>query len=665
MDFPGINTLFFPFLNAIKDGQTYDRERIAQRMSTQLQLSDEQLRMTTKNGVPLLKHRLALCEGLLVKAGFVFREKNDAAESVTFTISPLGFRQLQRKSDDLTLGYIQTFYTGKVYRGSGSSDTTSTVELDLFDEFSKLPDPYKVFHSVSWIAHDSRYGSVGEADFIIAHPQYGILVIEVKGGHITLERQGNHQRWLSRNYHGVQNDIGDPIAQAERNRRNLRAWLANDRRTQYLNFAIFPAVAFPDMVVEQDIRPDCPKDIVIDANRVKNPEKTMREIFQYWHSRADRKNESMSGQAAVDALVEMLIPSRKLGDSVSVIFERERRKIEALTRRQFHILSTLQNFRRAAIVGGAGTGKTMLAMEKAKQLAIAGFRVLFLAYNRNITEWIKRTLAEENITVATFHSFVAQALRWADIHRPADERSDEFYQEAPNLLMDAARQLRDDNYELLFDAIIVDEAQDFDDTWWIALTDVLKSQENGILYVFFDDNQRLYQEMSNIPIETPPLHLIENCRNTQSIHTAMLPYAVDLVDSFCEGPEGRPVRNIEADTPEAQRRELRRLFHTLVAENGIETDEIVVLTPVAEKNSQWKTGEMLGNFVITWELDTNLSNAIRVSTIHGFKGLETSIVILTELHKNRHDSTLNQLLYVGLSRARHDVYIIGLLPKPI
>jgi len=338
---------------------------------------------------------MAFCEGLLVKAGFVFRKSHPEDRSQdTLMISPIGVKQLFRKPDDLTVGYLRTFFEGKVFRGAGSNDTTSTAELELFDAFEKLTDLYQVFHSVSWIAHETRYGSVGEADFIVAHPQHGVLVIEAKGGEIALERHGNHQKWLSIDYRGKKHEIGDPIAQAERNRRNLHAWLKNDRRTQRFAFAIFTAVAFPDTIVEHDIRPDCPKEIVIDAKRMQSLESTIKEIFEYWHKHADRKNASMGGKAAVDALIDLLVPSRKLGQSISVIFERERKRIDDLTRRQFHILNLLHHHRRAAIVGGAETGKTMLAMEKAKQLALSGFRVLFLAYNRNITNWVSRNLRD-------------------------------------------------------------------------------------------------------------------------------------------------------------------------------------------------------------------------------------------------------------------------------
>ena len=51
----------------------------------------------------------------------------------------------------------------------------------------------------------------------------------------------------------------------------------------------------------------------------------------------------------------------------------------------------------------------------------------------------------------------------------------------------------------LFDPIIVDEAQDFEDTWWIPLPDLLKEPDNGVFYVFFDDNQRIYTQISNGP----------------------------------------------------------------------------------------------------------------------------------------------------------------------
>jgi superfamily I DNA and RNA helicase len=405
--------------------------------------------------------------------------------------------------------------------------------------------------------------------------------------------------------------------------------------------------------------------MIIDARRVQNLEKTLLEIYAYWRDHADERNKRMSGQSAIKALVELIMPTRMLGQDVSIIFERERKKIDELTRRQFYLLNVLRQHRRAIITGGAGTGKTMLAMEKAKQLANANFRVLFLAYNRNITQWIAATLRDENITVATFHSFARQAAKKAGVSIPRD--GDTFFQQAGDLLIEAAEWLRANEPDQLYDALIVDEAQDFEEAWWIALTEILRSPDHGVMYVFLDDNQQLYDRTRKIPIETEPLILSDNCRNTRHIHATMRAYAGHHADeTTCEGPEGRPIEIIEADTPAAQRDELKALFGELVHHKGVRAEDIVVLTISGQERSQWREGDALGKFILTWDLETTADNAIRVSTIHSYKGLETAVVILTELDKLRRDSANhNQLLYVGMSRARHDVYIIGHLPKPI
>lgn len=56
--------------------------------------------------------------------------------------------------------------------------------------------------------------------------------------------------------------------------------------------------------------------------------------------------------------------------------------------------------------------------------------------------------------------------------------------------------------------------------------------------------------------------------------------------------------------------------------------------------------------------------AIRVSTIFAYKGLESAVVILTELDMASREEILDQLIYVGMSRARHHAVVIGPLPPP-
>jgi len=143
------------------------------------------------------------------------------------------------------------------------------------------------------VRQKQRY--VGEVDVIIAHRQHGVLVLEVKGGQVALERKGNNSEWISRARNGRIHGVNDPCEQAERNRRALGDWLAEDSRTRGLRFAIFPAVALPDSRVDKDIRPDCPQDIFIDIRHLGNLEKRFVGNIQLLELSCRRKKRSDGG----------------------------------------------------------------------------------------------------------------------------------------------------------------------------------------------------------------------------------------------------------------------------------------------------------------------------------------------------------------------------------
>lgn len=647
MPIPPQNDFFRPFLDILSNGQNYTRAQIFARLMAHFGI-DEQTAATHRG---VLNNRVAWCDVYLCKAGWVSKKRHHHdSQQDEFRITSLGIREW-RANEKITAGYLQRFYRSKVHRGAGADDSVSEAEHRLVEAFESLPDDFTILHSVRWFAKEQ--GTVGEVDFLIAHPNYGVLVMEVKGGAINIE----NGRWYSTNQMGQTYEIKDPCEQAERNRRALSNWLAEDPRTKTVSYALFPAVAVPDSRVIGHIRPDCPEDIFIDMSHLEALEARLLAIFRYWGMRADKRNARMDGKEAVQRLIDLFIPTYSLQPRIADIFARERRKIDALTEQQFVILRALKTRKRAAIVGGAGTGKTMLAMEKAQQLLDANYRVLFLCYNKPLQNWLERAMEHPNLMVATFHGIVGHTCTWAGYQHPY--RGNEFFTKAADVLADTLPYLTD---EQRFDAIIVDEAQDFDDTWWIPLPDLLRDPEKGVFYVFFDDNQRIYKQISNIPMSEEPFFLNDNCRNTQHIYAQLLPYMQDRYETVCIGPEGRPVEILSADTPQAARKVLRSRLAQLVNEEGLSTEDIILLTPKSQKNSQWKPDEMLGNFILSWNLDTEMNNAIRVASIFAYKGLESAVVILTELDQAR-EEVRDQLIYVGLSRARHHVIVIGDLPQ--
>jgi superfamily I DNA/RNA helicase len=309
----------------------------------------------------------------------------------------------------------------------------------------------------------------------------------------------------------------------------------------------------------------------------------------------------------------------------------------------------------------------MLAVEKARQLAASGSKVLLLCYNGNLARWLNEVMTKTpNVTIMTFSGLVrAAADQWAKLPPPVNK--DDYFDKAEDILFDAlgiVRSIPAAIEEHLFDAVIVDEAQDFKQDYWIPVAELLKDKTNGVFYVFSDDNQRIYAQLADIPLidAYAPLTLSDNCRNTQSIFRLLRPYTKTTLQTTCIGPEGRAIDIKPTANDVDTKKTLQATLHQLITENGVHLSQIVILTPRNVEKSQWKEGMVLGNHKLTWTMSQPEKSAIRVSTIHSFKGLESPIVILTELD-HAYAETRDQIIYIGVSRARNHLIIIGTLPE--
>ncbi len=410
IEIPPQNAFLVPFLRALSTRHSLTRAELIAQLLTEFQLPPSALHI--KQGhQSIIINRVGWCDTHFVRAGMVMKDPHPTdSQQDRFRITPFGLRELSDHADKITVGYLQKFYLGKVLRGAKADDSTSEAERTLYEAFDKLSDDWTVIQGVAWISKDNA--TVGEIDFLIAHPKHGVLVMEVKGGIIAVQN-GN---WTSTSMNGRVVPIQDPCSQAERNRRELKKWLALSSTTRQHRYAIFPALAFPDSQFKGDVRPDCPQDIVLDIRHLDNIEARLLEIFTYWHSRADKDNQKMDGRKAVEGLVSLFQVTQSFQPQIVEIFKRENKQIDQLTQSQFKILRQLRRIKRAAIMGGAGTGKTLLAMEKAHQLLTDGFCVLVMCYNRNLQAWLELKLVHEGLVVSTFHSMVEKARQWAGFH---------------------------------------------------------------------------------------------------------------------------------------------------------------------------------------------------------------------------------------------------------
>lgn len=178
-----------------------------------------------------------------------------------------------------------------------------------------------------------------------------------------------------------------------------------------------------------------------------------------------------------------------------------------------------------AVVGGPGTGKTVIALERLKQVLKNGVSACYIAYNRNLVQYadymIKETMntAESGI-VRTLYSWLGKVyydatgdyIRYDFNNYDWDEIGTKIDEALENKIIDK------------IPIIIVDEIQDFPPE---ALTIINKMGDT--INIFVDDNQKIDIDniydiftaqgtaLSVFNLEENFFDLTENFRNTREI----------------------------------------------------------------------------------------------------------------------------------------------------
>ncbi len=231
-----------------------------------------------------------------------------------------------------------------------------------------------------------------------------------------------------------------------------------------------------------------------------------------------------------DKLIDILTPSCNIFASLEDKIASFHQRAEfVLTDEQNRILEETEEDNRKLFLGAAGTGKTFIAMEKARRCAAVGKRVLLTCYNKNLVGWLRENVKDANVTVDHFHGFLTDVLTEQDILTPEEIREDtEFFNEVlPNAGFDYYASIPDNQK---FDTIIIDEGQDFQELWLLCLETMLKV--DGELYIFADPNQNLFQgglEGLRRRCDISKHKLTYNLRNADTINSWLAPYAGSII----------------------------------------------------------------------------------------------------------------------------------------
>lgn len=295
-----------------------------------------------------------------------------------------------------------------------------------------------------------------EIDLLVVWPGVGIAALEVKGGHVV-RSDGVWWQGSGSGRHRI-----DPVGQV-RDAKHVLLRLLERHGFAAARSRVAHLVALPHTLVPSTWdAPELPRTMLLDRDAVANG----AEAVQILRRAIDDHGTGHTplDVPAADALVTWLtggFPSQAETLAAAAQYEDH---LDRLTREQAHALRYLDVMPRVHVVGGAGTGKTWLALEAARRRARAGDRVALMCYSRGLGRYLERTTStwparERPAYVGLFHEL---PVRWGAA--PGDDADPADWEERlPRDLGDLAAQRPPAD---LFDAVVVDEAQDFGDAWW-------------------------------------------------------------------------------------------------------------------------------------------------------------------------------------------------------
>lgn len=507
----------------------------------------------------------------------------------------------------------------------------------IFSALEKLSDDYYVFHSFRITTVKSGILHESETDFVIFNRKRGIICLEAKAGQVRYS-QGEWRYGDNRPMHN-----GGPFNQADANKWKLMKYFESRGETAFLDRCKFlHAVWFPSIsneyLAQLTLPSEADRRLILTKEALEDPTPYIESIYDLEIPGGKKTDVSVTDSQRI--VRNILCPEFNVFPSASFNADLKKIVFHRLLREQAGILNFLDEQKTAVINGAAGTGKTMIAAEKALRHAVQGEKVLFLCYNVQLKEYLEQNYANENIEFYTIAGF---ACKMCGTSTPD---------------FDKLKQKLDDMYlseRFPYKHVIIDEGQDFgmDD---IEESDILQAikdiitdntELDGTFYIFYDKLQLI--QAGRVPkyIEDADckLTLYRNCRNTENIAITSLKPVSGREPKLFEGSViGTPARFIFCE----QNSEEVNVDECLAKMENDGFKDIVILSCKTEATS------CLAQFV----KDGVYKKRYRFSTCRKFKGLEADTVILVDVDGETFNADNVLLFYVGTSRARIKLDIV-------
>lgn len=508
---------------------------------------------------------------------------------------------------------------------------------------SQLPETFDVFYSVKWITYEKGQRIQSEADFIVASPEFGFLCLEVKGGNGIEIDENNHWKLIDHT-NGNRNLSCSPYDQAEKSMYYFEKVYTNNNHIPYPGIyaagVIFPFYAIPKHKSIDHRHRDC----TIDCSEMNQLYDKIKKMFRIWGGRSYGFRVYRENQHK--ALLELIRQKIALSAAAGALVKYKEHQLQVINRVQDNYVYLLSNIKQFYMKGGAGTGKTWIAKKMAIQEATQHNRkVLFLCASTTLSNTIKKDIS--------INSAIGDNIDVYSISQLFKKISDDYDSFEAPLYKGIEASIKTG---MRYDAIFVDEAQDFTEEWARITRSLLVNKNKSRFGIFYDDVQIFREESfgDGFGMDGETYLLRENIRNTSNIYlwtAEKTNLGRNVIVNPIEGPT--PVTEILNGYLQMTYR-LENLLKKYIDEEHLANDKIVILLDDIEQFlAEYPEGIAKWRFT---EKDPSSVFEIRISSVEEFKGLESDMVIY--IHS---EATTVNMNYIAYTRAKY--YLIELIRR--
>jgi hypothetical protein len=407
-------------------------------------------------------------------------------------------------------------------------------------------------------------------DFIILHPQRGILILEVKDWKPDTIRSANKQSFEILTGTGLKH-LSNPLEQARQYahavsnalQRDPQLTINSGSKAGHLVFPWSYGVVFPNIM--RSVFESSGLGEVIEPSRVICQDEMyesveLEEFQQRLWNMFTLKFPGKLSLPQLDRIRWHMFPEVRIAapSSGNLFDDNPQGEVEipdllrVLDLQQEQLARSLGEGHRV-IHGVAGSGKTLILGYRAIHLVQACVKpILILCYNKSLAMKLRDQMASkglgEKVLVHTFHSWCRAQLNAYNVDIPENQGDDDaFYASMVETLIRAVdhKQVPSGQY----DAVLIDEGHDFRPEWLKLVVQMIDPRINSLL-VLYDDAQSIYEHTHKqkfsfkglgIQAQGRTTILKINYRNTQEILNVAATFARELLSSSDADEDGVPI----------------------------------------------------------------------------------------------------------------------------